>query len=278
MEIIYSGKDVKRLLSESIPGYKPVVGGNASTENEKINKASNKDSITKTKIKNVKNETSPVKDNSNQSTDIGNNKNMLDLQFDNEPDEKYIERVKKQVTGDDSEFGNKSIYDDDTKGNKAFYNAAKNATKNFVDKRQDLENSGLTGKNLKVSKKNTAFEENTHKNKIVNFKNTKFYDSKHMYSLIPEEYKKDGNVFIMRDKTEDEYLIEWRIDSVNKISEGTIVKHDIKEKTNKELDRIKNLYEYKSNDNVKGLSGKKRQAEDSKISEVIKKIKDLTDN
>ena len=62
MDIIYTGKEVKKMLSESIPGYKPKFGNEANpSKNEKINKESNKNSIKDTKFEISKEESKPVK-------------------------------------------------------------------------------------------------------------------------------------------------------------------------------------------------------------------------
>jgi len=279
MEIIYIGKEVKRLLNESIPGYKPVIGGNASTENEKINKKSNKDSIKNTQIKKPKEESKPIIGVNGQSTDLGNNKNMLDLQFDYDPGKEYKDRVKKQVTGEDSEFGNKPDGIADNKVNKAFYDAAKKATNGFVDKKQELNNSGLTGKNMPVNKKQTPFKENSESRmKKLNFKNTQFLSEKHMFSLIPEDYKKDGNKFIMKDRLNEEYFIEWVIDAKTNISEGSIMKHENKHKLQEDFNRIKALYDYKSKEHSGRLTNEDRIFENNQISKSIKKLKEVSDN
>jgi hypothetical protein len=278
MEIIYSGKEVKRLLNESIPGYKPVIGGNASSKNEKINKDANKESIKNTTLDIPKEESKPVIDREGQSTDLGNNKNMLDLQFDNDPGKLYKDRVKKQVTGEDSEFGNKSDESTNNNVNKMFYDAAKKATAGVIKKREELENGGLTGKYIPVDKKNTPFKENSElKIKKLHFKNTKFLSEKHMFSLIPEDYKIDGNVFVMRDKMNEDYFIKWGVNEKTKISEGIISKHENKAKTNEEFNRMKDLYSYKSKDHSGNLTNKERNDEDNKLSNGIKKLRQVSD-
>lgn len=279
MEIIYSGIEVKRLLSESIPGYKPVIGGNASSENEKINKKANKDSIKNTEISKPKEESKPVVGRNGQSTDFGNNKTMLDLEFDNDPGEDWKTRVKKQVTGEDSEFGNSKDGAADNKGNKAFYDAAKKASQEIIDKRQDLENSGLSGKFLPTGKKKSPFSENNvQRVKRLNFKNTQFLSETHMFSLIPEDYKKDGNKFIMKDKMNEEYNIEWKIDVDTKLSEGVIVNHENKVKLQEEFNRIRDLYSYKSKDHNGNLTNTERNSEEKQVGLNIKKLKDISDN
>lgn len=283
MYTIYSGKEVKRLLNESIPGYKPRFGNNASsTENEKLNKKANKDSIKNTKLDIPKEESKPVKPNG-QSTDLGNNKNMLDLEFDYEPGKEYTDRVKKQVTGEDSTFGNKVDEEDElasNSGNKAFYDAAKKASEYFVDNKQKLQNSGIVGKEIPLNKKSTPFTENSDaKVKRLNFKTTQFLSEKHMFSLIPEDYKKDGSSFVMKDSINEEYLIEWKVDSKTNISEGIIINHENKTKLKEEFDRIKNLYQYKSGSNNVSIKNSKRVNEDYDIiSENIKKLKEVSDN
>lgn len=279
MEIIYSGKEVKRLLNESITGYKPVIGGNASAENEKINKKANKDSIKNTTIDISKEESNPIIDREGQSTDLGNNKNMLDLQFDNDPGDAYKDRVKKQVTGEDSEFGNKPDGYSHNNVNKAFYDAAKKATMGVTKKRKELENSGLTGKYLPVDKKDTPFKENSDlKIKKLYFKNTQFLSEKHMFSLIPEDYKKDGNNFIMKDKMNEEYFIKWGVNEKTRISEGIISKHENKHKTEEEFNRIKGLYSYQSKEHSGNLTNEQRKNEDDKLFNGIKKMKEVSDN
>lgn len=278
MEIIYSGKEVKKYLTESIPGYKPIIMGDSSSKNKKINKKSNKDSLKNTKLVKPKEDFNPVVPNG-QSTDIGNNKNMLDLQFDYDPGKEYKERVKKQVTGEDSTFGNNTEEEDKIKGNKAFYKAAKEGSKEFVDNKEKLQNSGLVGSKIPVNKKESPFAECINKVKRLSFKNTKFLNEKHIFSLIPEDYKKDGNSFIMKDVDGDEYLIEWKIDSKTNISEGLIINHENKVKLKEEFDRIKNLYLYSSSShNIKIPNNSKVSENYDVIAENIKKLKKVSDN
>lgn len=282
MDIIYTGKEVKKMLSESISEYKPKFGdGVTPSENKKINKKSNENSLKDTKVEISKEESKPVKLDG-QSTDLGNNKNMLDLQFDNDPGKDYLDRVKKQVTGEDSEFGNKSDEDDaaSNKGNKAFYDAAKKASAELINNKQKLQNSGLVGKEIPLPKKSTPFKESTEtKTKRLNFKNTKFLSEKHLMSLIPEDYKTNKNVFIMKDCCSDEYLIEWSIDEKTQISEGIVLKHENKTKLSEEFDRIKNLYKYKIGQKNISIKNNDKTKEDYQvISENIKKLKEVSDN
>lgn len=280
MEIIYSGKELKRILSESIAGYKPITMGDAMSKSKDLNTRSNKESLKNVKL-NISNEDfKPVKANG-QSTDIGNNKNMLDIQFDVDPGKEYKERVKKQVTGENSEFGNASEDKEANKGNKEFYKAAKNGAKDYVERKQKLNNSGIVGRSVPVGKKETPFSEKIDKVKKLNFKNTKFLNEKHILSLVPEDYKKDGNRFVMKDCNHDEYLIEWKIENGIKgskapVSEGIIVKYENKIKLEEDFKRIKELYSYKSSDYNVSLTNKDKVNEDYSV--LAKNIKMLKEN
>lgn len=78
--------------------------------------------------------------------------------------------------------------------------------------------------------------------KTVYFKKTQFLTEGHMLSRIPDEFKNEGEKFIMKDKTGNEYLIEW------KNSAGRILEHSNKSGFDESINRIKRLYEYKSKD------------------------------
>lgn len=275
MEIVYSGKEVKKLLNEAIPGYKPVIGGGSTEKNKEINGKSNKESMKNTSKLSLKQDFKPKVDVDKQSSEFGNNKNMLNLQFDEDPGKEYKERVKKQVTGENSEFGNKPNEGDDNKSNKAFYDLAQKAVKDVVDKKQKLSNSGLTGKNLPVDKKKTAFNEN--KTMRLNFKNTTFLNNKHLFSLIPEDYKKEGSQFIMKDKEGNEYLIEWKQNEQTNISEGIIKSYTNKKKISEEFNRIKQLYGYKSENQSGKLTNSDRVEENNIVFKSVKKLKDLSE-
>ena len=268
-EKIYSGAEFKRLLKEGIPGYKPVIGGNAESENKKINKEANREAIKNTELKNTKEESKPVIGRNGQSTDLGNNKNMLDLQYVDEPSKEWKDRVKQQVTGEDSNQGNSPTEDSAIEGNKQFYKDAKSASKGVIDNDHIAKTSGLVSKNLDIPKKPTAFKESRFKR--LNFRNTIFLSENHMRSLIPNDYKKDGNKFIMKDKESNEYFIEWNLK--RNISEGIILKYENKKKINEEFDKIKHLYSYKSKDHTSYT----KQDENSLVEENLNKLRKVSE-
>lgn len=82
-----------------------------------------------------------------------------------------------------------------------------------------------------------------HKNiKTVYFKKTEFLTEGHMLSRIPDEFKTEGEQFKMKDKTGNTYLVEW------KNNKGVIIGHNNYQGFNDSINRMKNLYEYKSED------------------------------
>lgn len=268
METIYTGAEFKRLLKEgNISGYNPIIGGNASVENEKINKKSNKDSMEKTTLKKVKDESKPVI-HSTKNPELTNNKNSLNLEYDNEPSKEFKERIKKLVAGDQKDPNNK--------GNKAFYDAVADATKEYTDNKKILQKSGLTSKNMPEPKIKTAFEE-VNKTKKLNFKNTEFLNEKHVKTLIPEDYKKNGNVFIMKDKNNNQYMIEWKTDEKTNISEGVILKYENKEKLVEEFDKMKRLYGFNSKDVSGVLKNGERVTEENMIRENLNKLRKISE-
>lgn len=97
--------------------------------------------------------------------------------------------------------------------------------------------------NLRAEVMNSSGLMNENKNiKTVYFKKTTFLTEEHMLSRIPDEFKSEGQLFRMKDKTENEYLVEW------KNNKGVIVEHKNNSGLNESLNRMKSLYEFKSSD------------------------------
>ena len=86
--------------------------------------------------------------------------------------DEFKEKVKQEVTGENSKSGNSPEEATPNEVNKAFYDAAKKATNQVIDKRQELENSGLAGKFMPVGKKSSVYKEDDSFDKIKKFKTT----------------------------------------------------------------------------------------------------------
>lgn len=102
--------------------------------------------------------------------------------------------------------------------------------------------SGLTASKMppETFKKEELYENNY---PTAWFKKTTFLTENHMMSIIPDEFKKEGKLFNMKDKTESNYLCEW------KGNKAVIVKHTNPKGMNESLLRMKELMGYKYDSN-----------------------------
>lgn len=262
--------ELRNLIKESQGEFKPIVFGQDETKktNEKAYADIKKETdaydggLTRGKKKNG---------GGIMSTD---NKGMHDLTYDN-INKPFMDKVKSQMKGyvskdaedkhKDDEFGNATF---DKNGN--IYNAAKdhaNAAKQGKDTASEI---GLTGREL--SKKDIEDNDKTmyesKKIKKLTFKNLQFISEGHMLTKVPDEYKKDGNKFIMRDSSNNEYIVEWngRDPKVTKKVNMTLV--------NEQKNRIKELWGYKSSESNNTTSSFRIQ-ETKSFNDMVKKARKL---
>ena len=90
--------------------------------------------------------------------------------------------------------------------------------------------------------KSESKENKNKKMKRLNFKNP-FGSVDKMKSLIPENYKTEGNIFLMTDGNET-YKVRW--DST--LNEGTVINYKNKERINEDMDKMKKLFNYQYSD------------------------------
>jgi hypothetical protein len=109
----------------------------------------------------------------------------------------------------------------------------------FLDNVDNVENSNIQQPQPQTESKM----------KRLKFNKTTFLDESHALSLIPEHYKIEENKFMMIDPKGNEYLVEW------KNGKGETVDYSNKNKINEQLDRIKNLMNFKY-DTVQSRSDK----------------------
>ena len=81
--------------------------------------------------------------------------------------------------------------------------------------------------------------------KTAYFKKTTFLTEGHMMSRIPDEFKVEENVFRMKDKTGNEYLLEW------KNGKAEIISHSNKQGMNETLKTMRTVYGNKARDSYK---------------------------
>jgi hypothetical protein len=277
MGITYTAEEIKQILRESNMDNKPVLGGSVTSTNKKNNTDAVKSamkSVEDSTKNNIGGESKPVKFNTGKSAFNGNKTN-LDLEYEMEPSQAFKDRVKNDIIGA-STSGNGSNETVDNSGNIEFYNNSKLSSKEKGEKEHILKTSGLVGKNIDLPKKPTAFEGvDLKKTKRLNFKNTQFFGEEHIMSLIPEDYKKDGNKFIMKDKAQNEYLVEWTVDEFT--NKGKIKGHENKVKIVEDIDRIKSLFKYNSKDKMVGLNNEEKKVEESAVKNIMDKVRNLSE-
>lgn len=202
------------------------------------------------------------------------NKGMSDLTYDN-INKPFQDRVKSQMKGypssdaekkhKDDEFGN-ATFDND--GN--IYNAAKDHAEMVKKGKDAAVEIGLTGRELnktEVEKQRETMGESK-KIKMLTFKNTQFISENHMKSRIPDEYKTEGNKFIMRDSADNQYLVEWHTNEPN------ITKKPNMKLINEQKERMKQLWNYQYVENKPSTSNFRIQ-ESKEFSDMLNKARML---
>lgn len=270
MDKIYKVSDIKRLISESSNEFKAVIGQNVESDNKSNNGKAYSDAKKRAKDfdgglnKEVGQEKAKY-------AKLDANRTTLDYTPENASDD-YKKRVHAQVKGytSEQEMNNGLEKTGDFSDNENIYKEIKKSGEEIHDNTEEMEKSGLQarewpeevfkkeemyesydGFNMRkmidtISKKEKEFSsvnETINPNiKTVYFKKTEFLTEGHMLSRIPDEFKKEGEQFKMKDKTGNEYLVEWKNNT------GRIVSHNNKTGFNESIDRMKNLYNYKTND------------------------------
>ena len=283
-ERIYNFGELCEALKKSANEFKPRKGDGVDREDKKNNEKAVKDilndvdSVVKTKGKG-----DGVKDDS-PNTDY--NSTTLEYRFDTKPPKAYTDRVSSLAKGFSSVDNEKNSDMEDEgglsfEGNREFLKKRKGIS-NEKEKQRELKKTG----GLKTSKKieqgedkdkyksHTALGENRNM-KRLHFKNTKFLSESHMLSKVPDCYKTDGNVFMMRDITGTDYIVECKVDSEYDYTKLNVLGKRNKSEINEELKKIKSLYNYNSKDTLGGLTPKNRVDEGSNMSELLNKTKGL---
>lgn len=249
---VYSFSELKTILTEEKNEFNPKYGRgyNAKTEDNQNEKA------VKDIAKQTKDMDGGLQDKATRHTNPegidDRNKTTLDYDYAYEPSDSYKKRVKDLAEyGTTSEVGKKEMDDEVVQGNKNFYEKRKEIRKKDADAKQEYKHAGLKAHNLpkEIYKDNTLFTE-SRKMKRLHFKNTTFLNEAQMLKRIPEDYKVDGNKFIMKDSKGNEYLVECKKDT---LCEGyihtNVLGHNCGKQTiNEALEKFNRLSGYKSSD------------------------------
>ena len=278
---VYSFSELKSILNEEKNEFKPKVGkGYSWAADAKENEKAVRDIAKQTKELdgglqyNVKRKTNPE--------DIDDrNKTTLDNDFAYEPSDSYKERVKAHAHG----YTSKSEEDNSTKkdfkkaadfdGNKGFYDYRKNIRNKDADAEQEYKHAGLKAHNLpKETFKDKTLYTESRKMKRLHFKNTTFLNEEQMLKRIPDDYKVDGNRFLMKDSKGNEYLVECRKDS---LCEGyihtNVVSHNCgKQVIDEALENFNRLSEYKSSEYNKKVGQLEESKSYGRMLDISRKI------
>lgn len=282
MEKTFKVSDLKRLISESSNEFKPVLGPNVEKDNKSNNGKAYDDAKKMAKDfdgglgKKVGGQRAKY-----EKTDA--NRTTLDYTPENANDS-YRKRVKAQAEGYTSEAEKNNGIEKaaDFSDNENIYNGIKKSGQELHDDEESMKKSGLQAREWpgKVFDKEEMYESkdgfdmrqmidristfesgqkpiNERKNiKTVYFKKTEFLTEGHMLSRIPDEFKNEGNTFKMKDKTGNEYLVEWRD------NKGVVIEHNNKQGFNESINRMKDLYSYSSEDTRTTLNSRLNEDND----------------
>lgn len=274
---IYSFSELLEAIQKESLNNKPVMGKNVQNDNSKNNEKAVNDILKQTKnyndVKQEKRSTNPE-----NITDF--NKNPLDVDFAYEPSDSYKERVKAQVEGFPSVINkeNSDVKDNeslDFEGNKKFYEKDVKKQKEVAAKKEDEKQSGLKTHNEKLAnnKANHIYKESKTM-KRLNFKR-EFLNEAQVLSRVPDDYKIDGNRFVMRDSKGAEYVVECHKDKHVDYIHTEIVQINNPKAINEFVKRTLELGNYKSEDYFTGTTNESRIQEDNTLNENLHKMKDL---
>lgn len=274
------GELMKVMLKESSE-QKPIVGKNVRKDNSQNNVKAVEDIMKQTK---EYNDVEEEKRSTNPENITDYNKTTLDVNFSYEPSKEYKERVKAQVQGFPS-VENKKISEIekndslDFKGNDKFYKNNKKKQKEVSDTKADDKHAGLKSHNLSKEnfKDKTIFTNENKKMKRLQY-NKAFLNEEHVLKKVPDDYKVDGNRFMMRDVNGVEYIVECTKDKTVDYVYSKVVKVNNPVAVNEQLERMKQLTNYSSGNYFAQSTPESRKKEDDMLSEGLKKVKELSKN
>jgi hypothetical protein len=264
---------IRSLIKESMQEFEPKIGSGVESGDKKNNKESYKNSEKRAKDYDG-GLTDPKKREINK---VDDNRTTLDYTFDYDPPKEYKERIKAQAKGYTSkmEEDNKIEKAADFDENGELYDAMKKNAEEAEKAKVTSKKAGIRGQNIpdEAFLKGTMYE-NRKNMKTLNFKKTTFKNEDHMLSLIPEEYKKEGQSFIMKDKAANEYIVECANNEWTKLCEAKVVKYNNDIKAEEQFSRINELFNYKSADYFNQTTPETRMVENTeKVGQMIEEIR-----
>lgn len=267
--------ELRKLIKESSE-FKAKLGPNVESENKKNNEKSYKDSEKKAKDFDGGLKNPSKKEELDRSDDL--NQGMLDYTPKTEVDDNYKKRVKAQSKGyisvDDEKSGSKDKdgeYDDDAR----IYNSMKKNADVRNKAKVEKEHSGIVGSNTEKKEKNTMYENKTPKAKRLTFKKTTFINEQQMISRIPEEYKIDGQRIYMKDRDDNEYIVECTKSEKSGKIDINILNFNNEKVLNEQMNRMSKLFGYSVNEAQGNLTNKDRVNESTNFQDILNKAREL---
>ena len=281
MEKVVTVKAIKKLISESSQEFKAKLGPNVESKDKEINDKAYSDAKKRAKDFDggLDKELGEEKIESDFHVD-DYNKSLMDYTPSNANDD-YRKRVKKEfVNGDEN---NEKLYNDFKKRGEELQQNEKDLKKSglqaskwpddvFDEKTMYESKEGFDMRKMlnhmsnlgNIEKKNIS-ETNI---KTVFFKKTEFLNESHMISKIPDDFKVNGTSFRMKDKSGNEYLIEWNN------NKAYVIGHEYKDKLNEEFSRMKELMGYKTSDSKTNYSQRLNEGEEN-FRSTLNKVRNI---
>lgn len=269
--ISYKVGDIRRLVRESTLQYSPVKGPGVDADNKRNNEKSYKDA--EKAAKDYDGGLQPEKKGALPDK-IDGNRTTLDYNPRTEPDKSFKDKVDAQAKGYASKLEKENgiekggaEFDKEGKIAKTFKDASDKAN----EVKHDLAVSGIQGHNLPKEnpKKETMYESAKPKAKRLEFKHTKFLSEGQMLTRIPEEYKVDGQKIYMKDSVGNEYIVECTKSEKTGFVETNIVGYNNEKKLNEQMDRINQLFNYKTSNEFAPSTAKERVDEKNGFEDLM---------
>lgn len=258
-ELVYKVGELKMLIKESSTEFNAKKGTNVERDNKSNNEKSYKEAEKRAKdfdggLREPKKEKPAEREDYNGST--------LDYDTVRETDPETRRRFEVQAAGYTSELEKKNGIEKDPslEYNDDFYKDRKK-TKDEKDKREKVvKYSGLSSQHYDISKDNMYTEGRL---KTLHYKHTEFLNEDHMKTRIPDDFKCEGVRFNMEDKVGNVYLVEWTD------NDARIINFHNKKQVNEEMNRIKKLFNYNSNNHVTTSTANTRLNENKSFNTVL---------
>ena len=277
MEQVLTVKAIKGLIKESQQEFKAKLGNGVESGNKVNNGKAYSDA--KKRAKDFDGGLSDkIGEKKSEYKKEDFNKTLMDYAPDNVTPE-YKERVKKEfVNGDDE---NEKIYKEFKKSGEEQQKNEKELKKSGLQAREwpdevfDKDNmyesrDGFDMRKMlnSLNEKTTRKQFNESHVKTVLFKKTEFLNEAHMISRIPDDFKKNGTSFKMKDKNGSEYLVEWDNNKAN------IIEHVNKKGMDESISRMKELFDYRTSDTKTNYSDRLNENDD-KFQETLNKMRKI---